>query len=644
MEKHEDIYEVSESFEDKNFEKIDTELQKIVLESQSNRLVNHPAVWTNEKGQRLVDVTAVLKDPQKPVQGLNVTINVGQVVTATVSISDILNVKNDDNIISLKSARKITPSLKYSVPDINASQELITPAQDLFGTEINGKDVIVGIIDYGCDFRHKNFIKDDGTTRILYLWDQTGGLTNRSPQPYNYGREFSSADINEALNKPNPYTYLKYTPELRSHGTHVMDIAAGNGKATLNPGVAPNADLIFVEINANDYGTDESFGNSVQLIEAAKYIFDKAASLNKACVINLSLGTYGGPHDGSTHAEKAFDILLQTPGRAIVIAAGNSYTDKCHTGGKIQPQNKKVLNWQIPPQQNFIEEHEMEIWYEHGLNLRVTLETPSGQRITLEPGQTKDLKKSGVVVGHLVHRMNDSMNQDNVIDMIMYDPIARGSWKVELENISNTEVEYHGWIERFDYAQSYFESEADGKYTLGSISCGEKTIVVGSFDATDPSHSLSYFSSAGPTRDNKNKPEVSAPGHEILAANATTQSNIRMSGTSMASPHVTGLVALILQVGGKHISIDQIRDVLMHNAVHELYSGFDLRYGNGRVNALNTILALLKAQPASVQQQFRTNGHNGHTDLKEQFTELIRDFAKVAKDNHAKIKVNIEIE
>ncbi len=114
--------------------------------------------------------------------------------------------------------------------------------------------------------------------------------------------------INAALGQPDPYSALGYGPppdnafQQGTHGTHVMDIAAGNGHGSGVPGVAPNADIIFVEVAANDIpfsgpnAVGKSFGDSVQLLEAVKFIFEQAG--DRACVINASLGTNGGPHDG----------------------------------------------------------------------------------------------------------------------------------------------------------------------------------------------------------------------------------------------------------------------------------------------------------------------------------------------------------
>src|SRR4029079_18346313 len=237
--------------------------------------------------------------------------------------------------------------------------------------DLNGSDVIIGIVDRGCDFAHRNFRDDSGYTRLLYLWDQrrTAEDVRHLPRGFNYGRTFDAARIDGALlqTEMDPYSFLDYPLAAASHGTHVMDIAAGNGKGTGRPGVAPKADLIFVDLANGDadpfspggplvslqtqaaqrFGTEEHLGNSRYLLGAVAYIFDKAERLGRPCVVNLSLSTYGGPHDGSTLVEMGFEELLKKPGRAIVISAGNAGEMDIHASGTVAKGRTKSLAWEF---------------------------------------------------------------------------------------------------------------------------------------------------------------------------------------------------------------------------------------------------------------------------------------------------------
>ncbi len=170
--------------------------------------------------------------------------------------------------------------------------------------------------------------------------------------------------------------------------------------------------------------------------------------------------------------------------------------------------------------------------------------------------------------------------------------------KIRLHGVDISHGQFHAWIERDDAGQSSFAPPHDNSHTLGSISCGQYSIVVGSYDAHTTGQPLSWFSSAGPTRDGRQKPEISAPGHNVLAANSSTRVGItRMSGTSMAAPAVTGVVALILAEArslNKKLTIEQIRDILAKTARSNPPSmPWDDRYGMGRVDASAAVQQVL---------------------------------------------------
>ena len=130
-------------------------------------------------------------------------------------------------------------------------------------------------------------------------------------------------------------------PDQGAHGTHVMDIATGNGLGTGVAGCAPAADLVFVEVSTSDLDnqhpeeiTHQSFGDSAQMLEAINFIFKVAG--DRPCVVNVSLGTNGGPHDGTTLVEQGIDRLVTAkPNRAVVIACSNSYAAGIHASGTV---------------------------------------------------------------------------------------------------------------------------------------------------------------------------------------------------------------------------------------------------------------------------------------------------------------------
>jgi subtilisin family serine protease len=660
---------------------LDPHLQQLVVSEGAGRLVGPDVLTDSPEGAPAVDVLAKLNDPGEPVEGLNVVQTIGQIVTGTVNVNQIEAVRSHPNVVSLKRATRLHPEMRFSVPEIRADAATLQTASPS-GAKVDGSGVIVGIVDYGCDFLHGNFRKADGSSRLLFLWNQNGGKTGSSPQPYGYGREYTGAQIDAAIKQasappgkndpvytrvkfpedPNnrAYTTLGYAPEATlltdrvtgNHGTHVMDIAAGNGRGSGMPGVATGADLVFVEVSTNDFGSEDSFGNSRRLLEAVTYIFDKAEKLGRPCVVNLSLGTHGGPHDGSTLAEQGFDTLLAKPGRAIVIAAGNSWDDGSHAQGRIAAGTSRTLTWQIgfPASTGQLVDptgNELEIWYPGASELEVTLVTPGGQRIgPTRLGRRTEIKSGNVVQGLVTHRRGDPNNGDNHVDVLLGTSLAKGNWQVIL-TAAGGNVDFHAWIERDDAGPSRFApADDDRTHTLGSISCGQHTLVVGSYDARSPEHDLSFFTAEGPTRDGKQKPEISAPGHGVQAAWSLTHVQVTgKSGTSMAAPHVTGLVALLMQAAGRPLTAAEIRQAVIGAARAE-GGAWHGRYGTGRIDAAAAVRAIgpKPGEKAGASAVLPDGSTEAPDESPMPFEDLIAALTRSAAERRTRIRLAIEVE
>jgi subtilisin family serine protease len=516
----------------------------------------------------------------------------GWIVTGRIPIDRAEAVRTAPGVISLKAAQPVRPALKSTIDAMGAGPQAL-PVGFL---PAGGAGVVIGIVDFGCDFAHQNFRSAAGATRIEAIWDQ-GGIA-AADSPMGYGRLYQPDAINAALAAADPYGALGYGPEpdapndIGSHGTHVMDIAAGNGRGSGQAGVAPEATLIFVEASSSDIswagpGTvNQAFGDSVQLLEAVRFVFDQAGA--RPCVVNLSLGTNGGPHDGSSLVEQGLDALVhEAPNRAVVIAASNSQNDGIHTSGQVQAGASVDITWIHTPRGG----GEVELWYAGTERLVVELVAPDGTRFgPVDPGKNLPLGSNEVVI-FISSRIGDPNNGDNVIGVWVADNVSGGAWTIRLTAHGDNPVDFHAWIERNDDAQSTFAAPIP-THTLGSISTGLETIVVGSFDAHKPSLPLSNFSSSGPTRDGREKPEVSASGHAVIAARSRTTGGVtRKSGTSMAAPAVAGLVALLYadaQHHGRDLPIAALRARLFSSVKRNPPRGeaetWDPRYGLGRAH------------------------------------------------------------
>ncbi|HEX5657659.1 MAG TPA: S8 family serine peptidase [Polyangiales bacterium] len=522
-------------------------------------------------------------------------------VTARVPIGRVERLRELPFVQSLKASQPLWPVLAATVRETRSD----VGSLGAYASE-GGKGVLIGIVDFGLDFAHENFLDADGRSRVELIWNQSAG--GAASEGVDYGRLFTRPDIDAALQQPDPYAALGYGPAsddwqtAGTHGTHVADIAAGSGRGSGVAGCAPDATIMFVDLSSDDLAwegpstVETSFGDSVRLLEAIAFLFERAG--DRPCVVNVSLGTNGGPHDGSTPVEQGIDALVRAaPNRAVVIAASNSHEDGIHASGRISRTDKAVLEWRLPFDHR---PAEMEIWLP--ANARTTLEliASDGTSLgTVGPGSNHQIVgDDGSVLVYVANRLHEPNNGDNVIAIFLAGAFPRGTWRVVLHEQSSEALEFHAWIERFDNAQSSFVPPHDNRFTLGSISCGFETIVVGSYDAHKSSTPISYFSSEGPTRDGRQKPELSAPGHDVLAAWSRTQRQAtRKSGTSMAAPAVTGIIALVFADAvsrGQAISSASLRELLRGSArvtpVQGHHSDWDSRYGAGRVDAQGAVL------------------------------------------------------
>ncbi len=536
----------------------------------------------------------------------------GTIVTARMPVSIVERVRRRPFVRSLKAGQRIRPWLENLRRMARAEGEPVKAAakaqkQDVVASGNGGDGIIVGIVDFGMDFMHYNFRFKDGDknkSRILALWDQTASAVPKYESPFGYGRLYTQADINAAIEKSKAvknrrdveqicetaYQALGYGPPkdslflIGAHGTYVADVAAGNGKGTSVCGLAPAAGIVFVEASTQPYApaVGQSFGDSAQLLEAVKFIFDYAD--DKPCVVNLSLGTNGGPHDGSTLVELALDRLVsEKPNRAVVVAAGNAYGQKLHLTGKLKQGETVEIKWNIP--ENDSTPNELEVWYDRDDRFTVEVEDPKGRSFTkVAPGWQIDLTDNYRGLMTVVNRLEDPNNGDNTINVFFERGLEAGEWTLRIHGAKVKDGRFHAWIERDETGQARFIGEHKAPYpaqengvriddecTLGSIACGQKTIVVGSLDAGgDPEQpetlKVSKTSSSGKTRDEREKPDIVAPGELILAAcSRTLVLREHISGTSISAAAVTGTVALMLAEArslGIELTADDILEIL----------------------------------------------------------------------------------
>jgi subtilisin family serine protease len=562
----------------------------------------------------LVPVVARLRDPRREVAGLRIVARAGDVVTARVALGQIVSVRRDPDVLSLKASRTYAPSLVHSVPEIHATAPELARAVPPAG--VTGAGTVIAFLDWGFDFVHSNFRTGTGGTRLLWLWDQRGGRLARSPEPFGEGREWSRADVDAALAQPDPYTALGYDPVsadvtgFGAHGTHVADIAAGNGAAPgSSRGVAPGADLVFVHLKGEDTAPEDNLGDSVRLIEAARYVLDRTG--DRPLVINCSLGTTGGPHDATPLVVRAFDALLEErPGFVVVMSCGNYGDADLHSHGRVTQGGDHDLRWRVVEGD---EDAELEVWYSGADIFAATLHDPNGALVASAAlGEDAVARSGSRVTASLFHRSHDPLNGDNHVDAFVWPGAPAGTWTLRLRGVTVHNGSFDAYIERAPARRQsrFVTADATAAGTTGSICNGFGPIAVAAYDARDPLRRSVPSSSRGPSRDGRAKPDVSAPGWRIRAARSSRPGpdgtrlldrTTIMSGTSMAAPHASGVAALVLEAATGQPAGHEVKRILVATARGSPPSdeAEKLRYGAGRIDAAAAVaLARSAARPS----------------------------------------------
>jgi subtilisin family serine protease len=502
------------------------------------------------------------------------------IVSGRIRLADLEAVHRHDFVLSLEAGERLHPVLDRTVEEIGAHPDFL-PRPSAAGP---GGGVVVGVIDYGCDFTLPNFRHADGSTRLLALWDQRGAAG---------GTEHSAAAIDRALSAEEPFTALGYDLDGATHGTHVMDIAAGGDGGGGRHGVAPQADLVFVELRPREPGT--RLYDSTELAEGIDFIFRTAG--DRPCVVNVSLSSNGGPHDGSTDFDLFTEARLsEAADRCIVVAAGNGYDHGIHANGSVRPREFTDLKLRLLRGRR--DEIAVEVWYHAGDELVAELLDPAGRRaLVAELGRRspKQLDERGDATFLLVHNVSRN-NGDPRIELFLGKTAPAGDWCLRLHGQRVEDGSFHAWIDRARDAAARFLAPDHG-FTLGSIACGREIVAAGAYSARREGLPIAGFSSAGPTRDLRQKPELSAPGVDVAAAHAGRPGELLvLSGTSMSAPAVSGVVALMLAEAralGIPLASGKLRELLQATVrASPPANPWDHRYGWGRIDAKAAILAV----------------------------------------------------
>ncbi len=491
-------------------------------------------------------------------------------------------------------------SLPYVVglQDRNALESSgIIQVQEQEFLELTGNGVLIGIIDTGIDYTSPAFRFEDGTSKIVSIYDQS--IPGSPPENFLLGTEYTNEQINEALLSRTPFDIVPSRDEV-GHGTFLASVAAGREVGD-SLGAAPDSELVVVKLKEarpfikNNYLVPEDNRNvyeSTAVMLGIEYVLQKARELGKPVAICLGVGTNLGSHDGNTLFEQYIGMVANITGVCVCASAGNESQDRHHTR-VVVPRNGTTSDITInnKKERNGI--------YLSLLNLAsdrisVSLKSPTGEvvsRIPAKAGTTYTsrlvLERSKVTIQYFFP-LSISSGQATIIKIENATP---GLWTVTLygDIILDGTVDAYLPLTSIGYPDVEF-LEPDPNYTVTVPGTSPSVITVGAYNSRD--NSLFINSSWGPTRQPSGSPDLVAPGVRVSGVFPTGEGV--MSGTSVACALTTGACALMLQWGiveGNATTIDtfQIKGYLIRGCERDNNRDYpNYQWGYGKLDLYNS--------------------------------------------------------
>lgn len=406
---------------------------------------------------------------------------------------------------------------------------------------LTGRGVLVAVIDTGIDYSNAVFRNEDGTTRILYLWDQS--LSENPPEGYLIGSEYTKEQIDEALRQPTLMSRRQMVPsqDVSGHGTAVAGVAAGNGNGYR--GVAYESDLLVVKLGLPRLN---GFPRTTELMQAIDYVVKKALELRRPVAINISFGNTYGAHDGNSLLEQFIQDIANRWKSVIVIGTGNEGNTAGHVDGIVNDSEDMEIELAVQENETGLN---LQIWKAYYDVMDISIQSPSGVRVgpiqeilgsqRFQIGETQLLLYYGEPSPYTI-------DQEIFIDFLpRTDFITSGIWKIILSPRDIVSGNYAMWLPSqsvLNQGTGFLNPSVSGTLTIPSTAF--RTIGVGAYN----SETMTYADFSGRGVGARIKPDLVAPGVNIRAPIPGGGFG-DFSGTSFATPFVTGSAALLMQWG-----------------------------------------------------------------------------------------------
>lgn len=460
---------------------------------------------------------------------------------------------------------------------------------------LSGRGVVIGIVDTGIDYTKDAFKFEDGSTKILNIWDQT--IDGPRPDYLYFGSTYNSANINEALASENPYSVVPTIDE-DGHGTFLASVAASNEKGTYI-GAAPKANLMVVKLRrARPYYIDRYLlpADNPNLFESSdyllgiKYILDRTEELNMPVVICIGMGSNSSAHDGNTLFEDYISFASQRVGYTFVNAAGNESNARHHTQGKIPSTGStETISVKVGQQGTSFS---VIIFGPAFDKLSLGVISPTGEALPRVPFKSGLEYSEKLVLEDTTIYVKYYKDVNNNL-IVGFRNATEGIWDITLFGDSIVSGEYWAWLPITGQVNGLVEFlKPVPEYTIVYPATALRTITCGAYNSSE--NSLFVSSSWGPTRLPRMAPDFVAPGVNVKGIYPTGYGT--MTGTSVSAAVATGAAALLMEWGivdGNMPALngDLMRSLLISGCTRDENQQYpNIKWGYGKLNLYGTFL------------------------------------------------------
>lgn len=406
----------------------------------------------------------------------------------------------------------------------------------------SGKGVLVGILDSGIDYMNREFRTSDGKTRILGLWDQS--ISGNPPKGYTMGTEYTEEEINQAIIQRtaniNVQDSAVPSQDSTGHGTAVAGIAAGEN------GVAPNAQMVIVKLGVSRIN---GFPRTIELMEGLDYLVRKALEWGKPMAINISIGNNYGAHDGSSLLEGFVANIANYWKTTICIGSGNEGNTAGHISGTVNSFEVYQVELAIASREQSLN---VQLWKYYEDLIELSIIGPSGQ--VIGPIQTSQGTKRYMIGDTELLLYYGEPTPHSVLQEIYIEWIPQnlyvdsGIWTFQLTPIRIVTGEFSMWLPSsrvLNIGTNFLRPISTMTITVPATA--EKIIAVGAYNGRTGTYA-DFSGRGGLENPRVIKPDIVAPGVGIQTV-GINESDVIVSGTSFATPFVTGSAALLMEAG-----------------------------------------------------------------------------------------------